>query len=135
MKSCEGCIFWPVCEDWSIDYYNMLGDGDKNPFPLEGDILNECKLYKPASLYEIKRKTIIKTPSAEYFGPVVAVVDYYEDGILDQVFHHKGRKTEDGYVWESDNIFAPNKNHDITIYKANGEGEIISYFPLERLWR
>lgn len=54
MRKCKDCIFWPVCEDWSKDYYAMFGDG-KNPFPLEGDILDECQLYKSNKVYKIKK--------------------------------------------------------------------------------
>ena len=127
MRKCKDCIFWPVCEDWSIDYYAMFGDG-KNPFPLEGDILDECQLYKSNKLYEIKPKL------AEYFGPVVAEVEYYEDDMLDQIYHYKGQKTENGYEWENGIVLTPDENHKITIYKASERGEITSYFPIGRMW-
>lgn len=126
MRKCKDCIFWPVCEDWSKDYYTMLGGG--NPFPLEGDILDECQLYKSNKLYEIKPKL------AEYFGPVVAEVEYYEDDMLDQIYHYKGQKTENGYEWENGIVLTPDENHKIAIYKATEKGEITSYFPIERMW-
>ncbi len=130
MRNCKDCIFWPVCEDWSKDYYGMLGGS--NPFPLEGDILDECQLYKSNKLYEIKKKIKI-SKKTEYFGPVLAEEEYYEDDMLDQIYHYKGQKTENGYEWERGIVLTPDENHKITIYKANEEGEIASYFPIERM--
>lgn len=130
MRNCKDCIFWPVCEDWSKDYYGMLGG--KNPFPLEGDILDECQLYKSNKVYEIKKK--VKMPKlAEYFGPVVAMVEYYEDDMLDQIYSYTGHKTQNGYFWDGEAKVVPDENHDITIYKANLNGEVTSYFPIERM--
>lgn len=64
--------------------------------------------------------------------PVLAEVQSYEDGMLDQIHWYKGYKTDTGYEWENGIILTLNPNHRITVYKANKNWEIISYFPIER---
>ena len=132
MRNCKECIFWPVCEDWSKDYYSMLGG--KNPFPLKGDILDECQLYKSNKLYKIKKKVKI-SKKTEYFGPVLAEIDYYEDDMLDQIYHLMGHKSKTGYVWENNTVLHPCEDYNVTIYKADSEGNITNYFPIDRIER
>ena len=64
--------------------------------------------------------------------PVLAEVEVYEDGMLDQIYWYKGYKTDTGYEWENGIILTLNPNCRITVYKANKNWEIASYFPIER---
>ncbi len=112
MTDCDNCLHQPLCDMLDILYM------DQCPQQLTlAEVLNH---------YTQRNKT-------EYFGPVLAEEEYYEDDMLDQIYHYKGRKTESGYEWERGIILTPDENHKITIYKANEEGEIASYFPIERM--
>ena len=113
MTDCDNCIHNSLCEMLEVLYM------DQCP--------KHLTLAEAISQYGKRNQT-------EYFGPVLAEEEYYEDDMLDQIYHYKGQKTEKGYEWENGIVLTPDENHKIAIYKANEKGEIASYFPIERMW-
>lgn len=113
MTDCDNCIHRSLCEKLEVLYMDQCPE--------------HLTLAEVLSQYAKRNQT-------EYFGPVLAEEEYYEDDMLDQIYHYKGQKTENGYEWENGIVLVPDENHKITIYKANEKGEIASYFPIERMW-
>ena len=64
--------------------------------------------------------------------PVLIEVQLYEDGMLDQVYWYRGYKMDAGYEYENGIDLTSNPNCRITVYEANENWEIVSYFPIER---